>query len=280
MASERDLALLDDYLGNRMDASGKEAFEQYVENNPDLQGESKFQQQIIEGLRKERAAELKAMLNRIPVSSIPPSDKIPFAAKLALAVAILIGITSGVYLFVTEPVTISPQVEFETPAVEPNQNMPAPEVIESIPENDEVEPSKEIQSTQKETTLPQVTESKPPVIDVFDPNEEVEQAADIATEGKPEGATTAAPTLIIEVDASNKKYSFHYQFKEGKLFLFGTFEDNLYEIMEFFTDNKRTAFLFYKNNYYLLNEESEKIKPLTAVTDATLLKKLRNYRKN
>ena len=48
--------------------------------------------------------------------------------------------------------------------------------------------------------------------------------------------------------------------------------------MEFFSDNKRTVFLFYKDSYYLLNEEDEKIKPLAPINDPTLIKKLKDYR--
>ena len=48
--------------------------------------------------------------------------------------------------------------------------------------------------------------------------------------------------------------------------------------MEFFSDNKRTMFLYYKDNYYLLNEENETVKPLAPINDAALLKKLKDYR--
>ena len=48
--------------------------------------------------------------------------------------------------------------------------------------------------------------------------------------------------------------------------------------MEFFSDDKRTMFLFYNNQYYLLKEDNERLKPLQAIQDTTLLKKLRDYR--
>jgi hypothetical protein len=79
---------------------------------------------------------------------------------------------------------------------------------------------------------------------------------------------------------TDKKYNFHYQFKDDKLYLYGSFEKNLYEIMEFFSGNKRTMFLFYKDNYYLLNEEDQTVKALAPIKDQALLEKLRDYRKN
>ncbi|MEO5977632.1 MAG: hypothetical protein ABIS36_18055, partial [Chryseolinea sp.] len=60
--------------------------------------------------------------------------------------------------------------------------------------------------------------------------------------------------------------------------LYGVFEKNLYEIMEFFSNNKRTMFLYYKDNYYLLNEDDNNVKRLTPIKDETLLKKLQDYR--
>jgi hypothetical protein len=48
--------------------------------------------------------------------------------------------------------------------------------------------------------------------------------------------------------------------------------------MEFFSDEKRTAFLYYKENYYLLEEKDFTIRPLTPIADPALLKKLKEYR--
>jgi hypothetical protein len=86
--------------------------------------------------------------------------------------------------------------------------------------------------------------------------------------------------LPVSIDKNNKKYSFHYQIRDGQIFLYGPFEKGLYEIMEFFSENKRTIFLFHQNNYYLLNDETEKVRPLAPITDPVLIKKLKEYRAN
>ena len=50
--------------------------------------------------------------------------------------------------------------------------------------------------------------------------------------------------------------------------------------MEFFgEDDKRTAFLYYKDGYYQLKEETA-IKPLMPITDQALIQKLKQYRSN
>jgi len=86
--------------------------------------------------------------------------------------------------------------------------------------------------------------------------------------------------MTVKTDANNKKYNFHYQFKNGELYLYGPFDKKLIEIMEFFSDNKHTVFLFHENKYYLLNEASDKVKPLTAITDPALIRKLKEHRGN
>ena len=54
-----------------------------------------------------------------------------------------------------------------------------------------------------------------------------------------------------------------------------------YEILEFFADNKNnTVVLYYKDGYYLLREDADKVTPLKAITDPALLNKLKEYRKN
>jgi hypothetical protein len=60
--------------------------------------------------------------------------------------------------------------------------------------------------------------------------------------------------------------------------LYGAFEKNLYEILEFFTGENRTIFLYYKNSYYLLKPNGGKVSPLVPVNDPALLKKLREHR--
>ncbi|HEX8039978.1 MAG TPA: hypothetical protein VF490_12545, partial [Chryseosolibacter sp.] len=113
-----------------------------------------------------------------------------------------------------------------------------------------------------------------PVLDVFVPGAEEEPADENKKIVDPGSLRPAGSSLAVETDSKNSRYSFHYQFRDGKLFLYGPFEKNLYEIMEFFSDQKRTVFLYYKNHYYLLPEADSQVRPLTAIKDPALLKKL------
>ncbi|HET9487342.1 MAG TPA: hypothetical protein VFO54_07910, partial [Chryseosolibacter sp.] len=91
-------------------------------------------------------------------------------------------------------------------------------------------------------------------------------------------ATPGKSSLVVETDGSNTRYSFHYQFTEDKLLLYGPFEPHLYEILELNVGGKRTVFLYYKDQYYGLQEADGKVRSLDPVKDPVLLQKLKEYR--
>ncbi len=139
-----------------------------------------------------------------------------------------------------------------------------------------------VESPAPKASTPATAEEQPAVepstLDVFDPSQDAESAEQAAAEEiGPKVSTKSSIAVETEVD---KRYNFHYQFRDSKLFLYGSFEKNFYEIMEFFSNNKRTMFLYYKDNYYLLSDVDQKVKPLKPINDAALLKKLRDYRGN
>lgn len=291
MAAERDLELLDDYLANRLDEQGRRAFEQQLNTDPGLRTEYELQQQLVSGIKKARVAELKAMLGSVAVPAPPKGATI--GAKIALWTAVVGVVGTGIYLYLdkdqqkedltetpvkqqenTAPVTPQPQPESEKPAETPAEVSEEPYSEEPV--TTEHTPAQSPKAIKKPKAGAD-SATKEPSIDVYDPTEEV-------SEGQPQQQNEEAakanntPSIAVEIDASNKKYNFHYHFRDGKLFLYGPFEKNLYEIMEFFADDKRTIFLFYKDQYFLLREEHTRPKPLTALTDPVLLKKLKEYR--
>ncbi len=286
MASEKDLELLDQYLGSRLSAQDKAAFEKQLETDGDLKNEFRFQQKVIDSVRKARVTELKKMLNNIPVSSIP-SDGISLVSKVGLFVLAAALVGTSLYFYMTqEDSTITQPSSTETvtdeePAITEPVTVEEPSkeaLVESNPE--ETKETKIIKAPSSPTVVEKSKEEPvaPSPLDVFDPTEEsaktggVDSNVNSAQESK-------VPSIIVET-LTDKKYTFHYQFKDEKLYLYGAFEKNLYEIMEFFSDNKRTMFLFYKDNYYLLDEEDERVRALAAIKDTTLLQKLKDYRKN
>ncbi len=93
MAAEKDFELVDAYLANRMTVEERAAFEQKIASEPALQKEVALQQTIVASVRKARAAELKAMLNNVPISPIGTTTLVSKVA-IGIAVTALVG-TSG-----------------------------------------------------------------------------------------------------------------------------------------------------------------------------------------
>jgi hypothetical protein len=286
MASEKDFELLDQYVSNRLNAQDKAAFEQKLEADAELKNEFLLQQRVVAGIRKARATELKKLLNDIPVSSIP-SEGTSIIAQIGMWVVMAGLVGTGLYFYFNQEdkaetqQTITNEVKAEKPQLDDSKKEEQPQQENQAPVQTDVTAEQKDKVTAPETVTPEKTQEKPierSPLDVFDPSEDVDNAAQDNTE-RDKATISSTPSIIVQTE-TNKKYNFHYQFKDNKLYLYGSFEKNLYEIMEFFSDNKRTMFLFYKDNYYLLNEESDKVKALEPISDATLLKKLKDYRKN
>lgn len=293
MATEKDFALLDDYLSNRLSGGDRSAFEQMLASDPELKKEFDFQQQLIDQMKRERVLELKKMLNEI---AVPASS---WGSNLALKISatiITIGLVGlGLYFWASndaEPAsshnqeTIASQPATEQPEVvlpekpENNEPVSAEEKISEPADANKKQPASS--SATRKQTKRNTQQAVQPKLDLFDPTKELEATEEnssiIIDETSP--VTIATSSIAVETDNSNKKLDFHYQFTDGKLLLYGTFEKNLYEILEFFSNNKQTIFLFYNSNYYLLDEKEEKPTPLKPITDQALLKKLKEYRGN
>jgi hypothetical protein len=305
MALEKDFDLLDGYIRNTLSADDKAAFEQKLQADPSLKREYNLQQKIAEGIRKARVAELKSMLNNVPIPSSYGTE-ISVGAKTLIGLVAAGLVATGIYFYLDQkeettaaeqqPITkteqpVEVQKEIEQPTPEPETNS-TPSTAVPEPEKPKEQPSVVVEKEQpavKETTSvskPVVVAPKQkdslskPEINVFDPSEETETKAaenKTATESTPKSAKSS---LMVKTDSKNKKYNFHYQFKNGELYLYGPFDKKLIEIMEFFSENKHTVFLFHENKYYLLNEANEKVKPLAAISDPALIKKLKEHRGN
>ncbi|MEO7991006.1 MAG: hypothetical protein ABI663_15770 [Chryseolinea sp.] len=281
MVTERDLELLDNYVSNSMSVDEKAAFRKQLDANTELKQEFQLQEKIVESLRQSRVAELKNMLNNVPASALKGSGTTAFI-KATIGIVVTGIVATGLY-FYFKPEPSKPQApvaeEAKTESPEPvkaEETQPQPETptVSTPVEEKKVEKTR----TKKEP----IQDVEKPALEVFQPETEADSQATtkIATEKVATEKVSHAGSISLGIDKSNKKYAFHYQFKDDSLLLFGPFEKNVYEIMEFFSDdNKRTIFLLYKDHYYFLKEEGDKVKPLKAISDPALIKKLRDSRK-
>lgn len=287
--------MLDNYVANRMSAADKVAFEQQIQHDPQLQRELKIQQHVAEALRQARRAELKTMLGNVPVTGLP--GQMSGLAKLAIGTLTAAVIGTVAYVVFKQDKTEVQQPVVTEAEVKPEESKGSTTAEVKIEESDPTVSAEETATPSRKTKEPakpdktRKTEPKKdetvaarPTIEAFNPSEgetsgtEKSAAESIVNNDNNTAVASMNNKIVAEVDKSNAKYKFHYFLKDNKVTLYGDFESSLYEIIEVFSNEKRTAFLFFKNNYYLMNEDNDKVKPLTPINDPVLLKKLREYR--
>ncbi len=268
--------LIDDYLTNRLQEADRKAFEQQLAGDPALKEEVALQRQIVEGVQHARVTELKSMLNNVPVSGGFWSG-----GKIAAAVVSTGILITAVYFYMSEDNQIATtdqveQVELKTPASTSDVPILTPsssEVNQGDSANIQV-PAEDKSTVSKEK---KVTPVHKPDIQVVDPSAEFTESEKVTTSVTPQRTEISASKMEVITGMVDKKHNFHYQFVQGKLMLYGPFDKSLYEILEIHGEG-HAVFLFYKENYYLLDETQSNITQLQAIRDAQLLKKLKEYR--
>jgi hypothetical protein len=276
--------LVENYLTNRLTESEKAAFDLKVNSDPSLKADVDLQKKIIESIKNARAAELKSMLNNV---SIAPPASTGFSNFKIAAGIIGAGILIGSLYYYLRPGALTDGSNLSTSiqdSVQGNQPTENPERI--IPIEEPPASTNEIVAKQKEEVEaePKKVENKipsevnQPKIDVIDPTEEM-SSDENQNEKVIQNLNSAVITSQIQVqtNSSLKKYNFHYQFNDGKLQLFGPFDKSLYEILEINGDS-HSIFLFYKENFYLLDENQTQITKLTLIKDDGVIKMLKEYR--
>jgi hypothetical protein len=302
MASEKDFELLDDYLANRLSGDEKGAFEQRMEGDPELKREYTVQQNIVEGIKRARAAELKGMLQNTAIPA--PSFTETMFAKVGAAAVVTGLIVAGVWFFTKDkqeevkqepapmaekaPDTVQPETIKEEPKTE---TADANETVAEEPkaaEEVKVAPKSSKKTTKKKEEADQP--QKP--AELFDPSSELEASTPPVVAEQPtvdqikkaglRESTGSSATVNPKAITNHKKYNFHYQFQNGDLLLYGPeFKDiGTYEILEFFLGKKdTTAYLYHNNKYYLLDRNASEPVKLTAIEDQALINALDERRK-
>jgi hypothetical protein len=185
-------------------------------------------------------------------------------------------ITTAVYFYfnsndATQPAASEEKTEESAQNAIPSEQPVAP-VVEST---DEAVKDTKTSTGEKSEPVPQ------PKLDVYDPAKEAADEEQVLRESEHIETISKAfvtSSIEVEIDATNKKSNFHYLFMDNKLVLYGAFEKNLYEILEFIGEDKRTVFLYYKSNYYLLDLTKTEPTQLIPIKNPELLKKLKEYR--
>jgi hypothetical protein len=270
--------LLEKYAAGQLNGAEKDAFEKQLQANPSLHSDVALQKQIIEGIKKARISDLKAMLNQVPVSGAMQGGT--SAVQIVSGVITVATIITGTLLYTKPWEKEKPASLIEKKLPEAKPNIPA----ESTPGDPKEEKATSVVSDNNKETKknePLIkSKSVRPKIEVVDPTDELTQepSSEKGKTDKPQSAVVSS-RIAVETNTTSEKYSFHYQFSQGKLLLYGNFDKGLYEVLEVNGDN-HSVFLYYKNDYYLLNERQTAITPLSPIKDLELVQKLKAYRGN
>jgi hypothetical protein len=82
-----------------------------------------------------------------------------------------------------------------------------------------------------------------------------------------------SPSMEIHLQKS-ENFNFHYQFYQGKLFLYGDFGKSPYQIIELNTNFGKKLFLFYDSTFHTIKNEQVIVAPLEEITDQNLVSEL------
>ena len=267
------------YFNNELSDSEKNDFLKEVETNTELKSEYNFQKDVINGIKEARKAELKAMLDKVPITSVSTATSGLYKILAGGAATLVVGTAMWYYFNSTPEVVINTTEALVTTPL--SKEEPVSEKKMDEPNTTLTESEKTI-ATKSEKTI--ATKSKPAVVtpnvpvvedEISDqslPEENLEIPDDISK-------TTINISSKVNVEIKlKKKYSFHYQFTEGNLVLYGNFEEGLFEVLELNKDDRNDVYLFYKNNYYFIKDDSGSIVPLKPIKDNNLKLKLERLR--
>jgi hypothetical protein len=279
--------LIDDYLTNRLSGENKIAFEKQVDSDPSLKADLELQKAIVESVKKARAAELKTMLQNVPLgggAGLTQFSVMKMAAGIVGA-GLLIAALSYYFSHSNEDnPNLSTSLEDSIKKVNPSEFEPLEEAPAAKPlEDEKSDPSTELESKAAVKPVEGSVAETPgvghtPKVEVIDPTKEM-----MEDDSRPmvNRQMTKSPLTIsqigVDVVANDRKFDFHYQFSKDMLVLYGVFDKSLYEILEI-NGETHSVFMFYKEQYYLLDEKQTKITPLHPIVEDALVSKLNEYR--
>lgn len=294
--------LVSRYLEGEMSDIEKLNFENQLVNNTDLQEEFQLQKDILEGIQDYRKAELKARLDNI---AVPSSGIYQYlGVKIAALVTLTTLIGFGAYFtFVADDQgpaseiavvsdaqleSIQPEALPEIPEVKSEPEQPTTVISEQQPAlktQKNVKPEaarseKEVARTTEPGSIPSPNIVKPDFVEGI-AEEKIDHKGDsFDLKNNSFANVNRLAENNVEVETIfDKKKDFHYKFYNKKLFLYGDFERNPYEIIEYISDNTKLYFLYYEGKFYELEDSQMKVTPLAEIDDVQLVKELELIRK-
>lgn len=279
---------LEAYFSGAMSETDRILFEARVESNPMLKTEFERQNDIVEGLKAHRTAELKTRLNNI---SVEPT-LIGTLMQGSMMKPLVYGVTafmiaSGSYFFYNKEAAIQYHIEqlnakteyslgaqLKTPALKRldyrfkgNMQIMDYVVVSPVMKKRAINGKKETVAQNLAFEVPEVTTSQEESFDgmIVDINamDRIEQVSGISEVDK------------VNIQTINsRKYNFHYRLEDNRLFLYGKFSESPYEIIEISTPGSKKLFFYYHGDFYQLRKNASSITPLSKIENRELIHEL------
>ena len=270
--------------GQMSDVEGQQ-FLKSLNSDLVLKKEFDFQSEIIEGIKEFRKAEIIARLNEV---KIPTSIWHSATYKTMAGIVSVAAITWGIFTYLdsSKPdtdtkVVTNQSIEKIEPSIEKEsvqQKSTSKEVEVEKAEQDATPPVQIPKKSQPTRNEGNTTFSVPNIVDDFSEENDLLEEENL---GVPASIDLTNDKSFAELDVEvklTKKYDFHYQMSDGKLLLYGDFDEDLFELIEVNAGEQINLFLFYNDIFYSIDTNSSEINALIAITSAEVIKKLNSVK--
>jgi hypothetical protein len=284
--------LIEKYFENKLSSAERLAFENSLDKDPLLKNEFQLQQDIVDSIQKYRKIEIKSRLNQIEVSLNPTYNISGIAASIAVGSIIALGL----YTYYGDVSEESIQkIDLNTYEVliqtEELNDFAIPGVVtkqdQIFEQSGNVQPEESLATSLKSTatvsdfnkisaearnqlTTPNILIPENPELNM---NPVIEMGDEMASASNSMAMIKGSPSMEIHLQKS-ENFNFHYQFYQGKLFLYGDFGKSPYQIIELNTNFGKKLFLFYDSTFHTIKNEQVIVAPLEEITDQNLVSEL------
>ena len=276
------------YFNNELPEAEKQQLLNDVDSDPSLKSEFQFQQDVVDGIKAFRKKELIARLDNVQIAATGQSVLLKGLTVLGIASIATVGTYMWINSDSDKELIAEESGKIEQVISQPDENplvvdgtaevtsTKKEDVLNDIPVAEKKNTDKKASSANETTaSVPEII--MPEVMEPDSSNDAISEDNLVAPEAMNTSEINISTSTNVEVKFS-KKYNFHYQVTDGQLILYGEFEDSPFEVLEMKTNKGIQSYLFYKDNFYNLNSNSEDIEPLQVIENKELIKELQKRR--
>ncbi|MFY0601223.1 MAG: hypothetical protein JXR03_16220 [Cyclobacteriaceae bacterium] len=306
--------LTDQYLRGELSGADLQAFEASIASDAAVNQHVQFQKQLVDGIADYRRIQLKARLDAIEVGAGSVGNGMLAGGALKIAGTALVASIIGLSVYTIwsnndeeslnqleisasdsqdlfeekEILAIPIPLDLEEPVVS-HEREEQSAVDAGLDENVTKEEYTQVPDVRGETIFEPTSSS---LKSEFIPEVKVPSLSDVSNEKEFISQEVSIPEVSgndivdsedkkpIDVKTYNRKSEeIRYKYFNGKLFLYGDFKKEPYEILEINSRSSRLIYLYYSEKYYQV-EVSDEIKQLNAISDSKLIGELKIIRDN